>query len=129
MLFCLWKYLVECYLDAFVCFFCLELSGWMLLRCFYLCFKCLKFLHKKIKITVLITSLTILLMLHTWFILEYLNAILRNVLCFQPWQVCWTLIRFQKVFAAAQRLSTPNMTSFGDFWGWWWIQQKLGNAK
>ena len=127
--FCLWKNLIEFYLDAFVCFYCLELSGWMLLRYFCLCFKCLKFIHKKIKLTVLITSISILLMLRTRFILEYLKAILSNVLCFQPCQVCWTLIRFPKVFVAAQRSSRPNMTNFGDFWDWWWIQQKLGNAK
>ena len=29
--------------------FCLEISGWMLLRCFSLCYKCLKFLRKKNK--------------------------------------------------------------------------------
>ena len=55
--------LVECYLDAFVCvFLLLEIFGWMLLRWFFLYFKCLEFSSWKKKIkTVLITSISILL--------------------------------------------------------------------
>ena len=68
--------LVKCSLDAFVCVSCLEIYGWMLLRCFCLCFKCLEFLHKrKIKLkTVLIASISILLCL-CFKCLEFLHKI------------------------------------------------------
>ena len=43
---CLWKYLVECYLDAFLL---REYLVECYLDVFCLCFKCLKFLHKRKK--------------------------------------------------------------------------------
>ena len=71
MFFCFLKYLVKCYLDAFLL---MIIFSWMLLGCFFfkyyldvfcLCFKCLKFLRekkKKLK-TVLIASIYILLII------------------------------------------------------------------
>ena len=50
------------FLGAFICVFYVYCFDESYLRCFYLCFECLEFLHKKIK-TVLITSITILLLL------------------------------------------------------------------
>ena len=58
MLFCLWEYLVECYLDVF-CLWKYLIEYYLDVFC--LCFKYLKFFYKRKIKTVLITSISILL--------------------------------------------------------------------